>query len=79
MSEDDKHKLYQAAVMTGDAELVKRVNIKLGLLNDDNTPTDYYEQFITGHIEWAPRNLKFIQSISTAEKARAYVDLNLPD
>jgi hypothetical protein len=79
MPEDDKHKLYQAAMMTGDAELGKRVSIKLGLLNDDNTPTEYYEQFITGHIEWAPRNLKFIQSIGTPEKARAYVDLNLPD
>ena len=79
MSEDDKHKLYQAAIMTGDTELGKRVSIKLGLLNDDNTPTEYYEQFITGHIEWAPRNLKFIQSIGTPDKARAYVDLNLPD
>src|SRR5688572_30708858 len=79
MLEDDKHKLYQAATMTGDAELAKRVSIKLGLLNDDNTATDYYEQFITDHIEWAPRNLKFIQSIGTPDKARAYVDLNLPD
>lgn len=79
MPEDDKHKLYQAAMMTGDAELGKRVSIKLGLLNDDNTPTEYYEQFITGHIEWAPRNLKFIQSISMADKARAYVDANLPE
>lgn len=79
MPEDDKHKLYQAAMITGDAELGKRVSIKLGLLNDDNTPTEYYEQFITGHIEWAPRNLKFIQSIGTPEKARAYVDANLPE
>lgn len=79
MPEDDKHKLYQAAMMTGDSELGNRVSIKLGLLNDDNTPTEYYEQFITGHIEWAPRNLKFIQSIGTPEKARAYVDANLPE
>jgi hypothetical protein len=79
MSEDDKHKLYQAAMMTGDTELGNRVSIKLGLLNEDNTPTDYYEQFITGHVDWAPRNLKFIQSIGTPDKARAYVDENLAD
>jgi hypothetical protein len=31
MSDDDKHKLYYAAGMTGEAEVVRRVSVKLGL------------------------------------------------
>src|SRR6185369_12956986 len=33
MSDEDKHRLYHAAGMTGDSELINRVNVKLGLLN----------------------------------------------
>jgi hypothetical protein len=79
MSDDDKHKLYQAAFMTGDQELIRRVNVKLGLLNDDYTPGKDYEEFVTNHVTWVFRNTDFIQSINTAEKARAYVNQNFPD
>ena len=78
MSEDDKHKLYQAAAMTGDTELVRRVSVKLGLIDEDFTPRDNYQAFLTAHIEWVMRNPNFIRSISDAEKARAYVNENLP-
>ena len=79
MSDDDKHKLYQAAAMTGDGELARRVSVKIGLMNDDFTPGDNYEQFLTDHVSWVLRNGSFIQSINTPEKARAYVDQNFPD
>jgi hypothetical protein len=79
MSDDDRHKLYQAAFMTGDQELIRRVNVKLGLLNDDYTPGKDYEEFVTNHVTWVFRNTGFIQSINTAEKARAYVNQNFPD
>src|SRR5215207_8075667 len=46
MSEDDKHKLYQAAGMTGDAELIRRVSIKIGLMDEDYTPGENYQSFI---------------------------------
>ena len=78
MSEDDKHKLYQAAAMTGDTELVRRVSVKLGLIDEDFTPRDNYQAFLTAHIEWVMRNPNFIRSVSDAEKARAYVNENLP-
>ena len=78
LSEDDKHKLYQAAAMTGDTELVRRVSVKLGLIDEDFTPRDNYQAFLTAHIEWVMRNTDFIRSISDAEKARAYVNENLP-
>src|SRR6476619_6639495 len=32
LSNDDKHKLYQAATMTGDEELIRRVSVKLGVM-----------------------------------------------
>ena len=79
MSEDDQHKLYQAAGMTGDAELVRRVSVKIGILDDDYTPGDKYREFITKHVEWAIRNTDFIQSIATPDKARAYVNANFPE
>jgi len=80
MSDDDKHKLYQAAVMTADQELIRRVTVKLGLTNEDFTPSgDEYERFLSAHVEWVIRNGRFIQSINTPEKARAYVNDNFPE
>ena len=80
MSDDDKHKLYQAAVMTADQELIRRVTVKLGLTNEDFTPSgDEYERFLSAHVEWVIRNGSFIQSISTPEKARAYVNDHFPE
>jgi hypothetical protein len=79
LSDDDKHKLYQAAAMTGDGEMLRRVSVKLGLMNEDNSPSDDYQQFLTSHVAWVIRNTGFIQSIGTQEKARAYVNENLPE
>src|SRR5215212_7626692 len=79
LSEDDKHKLYQAASMTGDAELIRRVSVKIGLMDEDYTPRENYQQFIGEHVGWAIHNIAFINSINTAEKARAYVNANFPD
>src|SRR5262245_41838869 len=79
LSDDDKHKLYQAAGMTGDAELIRRVSVKIGLMDEDYTPGENYQTFIEDHASWAIRNTDFIQSINTAEKARAYLQTHLPD
>ena len=78
-SADDKHKLYQAAMMTGDTELLRRVEVKLGLVNDDYTHGDDYEKFVDEHVGWAIRNTGFIQSLNSPEKARAYVNENFPN
>ena len=79
MSDDDKHKLFQAASMTGDGELVRRLLVKLGLTNEDYTPSDKYQTFMAEHISWGARNYQFIQSINTPEKARAYVNAHFPE
>jgi len=77
MSDDDKHKLYYAAGMTADGELVRRVSVKLGLMDEDFTPGPNYEKFVQEHIGWVLRNTDFIQTVNTPEKARAYVNEHL--
>jgi len=79
MSNDDKHKLYQAAFQTGDAELIRRVSVKIGIMEEDFTPGANYQSFILEHVTWAARNTEFAQSINTPDKARAYVDQNFPN
>jgi len=77
MSEDDKHKLYHAATVTGDTNLIKRVSIHIGIMKDDGMPAEDYQQFMAQHAAWAFQNLAFIREIGTAEKAQAYVDEHL--
>lgn len=79
LSDDEKHRLYHAALMTSDQELIRRVSVRMGLMNEDFTPGAEWEQFITNHVGWVLRNASFIQSINTEEKAREYVNDNLPD
>ena len=76
MSEDDKHKLYQAVGMTRDTALTMRVIRKIGL--GDGSGADHQE-FVKAHLTWAMKNLAFIQSIDTPEKARAYVEEHIDD
>jgi hypothetical protein len=79
MSEDDKHRLYQAASMTGDPEMLRRVSVKLGLMNQDFTTSDRYLAFLRDHVSWALRNGDFISSLDTKEKAAAYVNEHFPE
>jgi hypothetical protein len=79
MSDDDKHKLYYAAGMTGEGEVVRRVSVKLGLTDEDFTPGENYTKFVTEHIGWVIRNSDFTQTVNTPAKARAYVNEHFPE
>jgi len=79
MSDDDKHRLYQAAAQTGDQELIRRVSIKIGLMAEDYTPGADYQKFLSDHVEWVMRNTEFIGTINSPEKARAYVNDHFPE
>ncbi len=79
MSDDDKHKLYQAAIQTGDQELIRRVSVKIGLMDEDYTPGVNYQSFISEHVEWVMKNTDFIGSVNSPEKARAYVNEHFPE
>ena len=76
MSDDDKHRLYQAVGMTRDTALTMRVIRKIGL--GDGSGADHQE-FVKAHLTWAMKNLEFIQSVNTPEKARAYVEEHIDE
>lgn len=76
MSEDDKHRLYQAVGMTRDTALTMRVIRKIGLGNGSGAD---HQEFVKAHFPWAMKNLEFIQSVNTPEKARAYVEEHIDD
>jgi hypothetical protein len=79
MSEDARHRLFHAASATGNPETIKRVGVKIGILNDDNTATEDNLEFVTEHVGWVLRNSDFVQSINTQAKARAYVEAHIND
>lgn len=79
LSEDEKHRLFQAAATTGDQELQRRVWVKIGILNEDFTQGDKFAEFAGEHIRWVFRNYQWIAEINTPEKARAYIDEHLPN
>ncbi|HEY0077033.1 MAG TPA: hypothetical protein VGB73_00185 [Pyrinomonadaceae bacterium] len=74
MSEDDKHKLFQAAGMTKDNALILEVSRKIGLLNSDNTPNDNFQPFIKSHMDWAMKNASFVRDMNDPQKARDYAE-----
>ena len=79
MSNDDRHKLFQAAGITKDSELIQKVLKKIGLMNASGVPTDEYGPFVKDHIAWAVNNVSFINSVNTPESGRAYVEAHLKD
>ena len=78
LSDDDKHKLFHAASVTADTDVIRRVNVAIGIMNDDYVPNDNYRSFATSHVTWVFQNTDFLQEVNTAEKGRAYVDEHLP-
>ncbi len=79
LSDDNRHKLFQAASVTHDNELLKKVNKKLGLVDADGTPNDKYAEFVKDHIVWIFKNTDWIGEYNTPEKGRAYVDEHIND
>jgi hypothetical protein len=80
MTDDDKHRLFQAAAASQDADLTRRVSDKLDLLKPDGTPNDNYVPFFKDHLRWIFKNTAFIQNtINTPEKARDYVNQHIDD
>ena len=74
MSDDDKHKLFQAAAMTRDEKVIKDVATKIGLTDSRGMPSDKYADFAKQHISWAMKNSQFVREINDPAKAREYVE-----
>src|SRR5690349_6756546 len=78
MSEDDKHKLFQAAGMTQDATLIAQVTQKLVLIDSSGQTTAAVNDFTKAHIEWGLKNADWVKENNTPEKAKAYVNSHMP-
>lgn len=79
MSEDNRHRLFQAATTSQDNELLIKVSKKLGILEADGTPGKTYSTFVKDHVVWIFQNTDWIREHNTPEKARAYVDEHIND
>jgi hypothetical protein len=78
MSEDDKHKLFQAVGRTGDNALIVQIAQKIGLSDSSGQPTPAFQPFVKDHFEWAMKNADFVKEMMDAEKAKAYVKSHMP-
>jgi hypothetical protein len=78
MSDDDKHKLLQAAGRANDSELLQKALRKMGFITDTGVSGDY-AQFLEDHAAWGRRNAAFVRSVNSPAAARAYVNEHLND
>ena len=78
MSEDDKHKLFQAVGITQDVNLILEASKKMGLVDSSNQPTPAMDPFVKAHYEWATKNTDFIKEHMTKEKAQEYAKSHMP-
>jgi hypothetical protein len=76
LSNDDKHKLFQAAYATKDNVLVLKMLAKIGFPNGQGAG---FTAFTEEHVPWAMKNLEFMQTVNTAAKGRAYFDAHIDD
>jgi hypothetical protein len=79
MSEDNRHKLFQAATTSQDNELLTKVSKKLGLLDANGNPGKNYSEFVKDHVIWIFQNTDWIKEYNTPEKAKAYVNEHIND
>lgn len=78
LSDDEKHRLFQAASITRDFELQRRVWVKIGIVEEDFSQGDKFAEFAAAHVGWAVRNYQWIAGMDSPEKARAYINEHLP-
>jgi hypothetical protein len=76
MSDDAKHRLFQAVGATKDDQLLMKVLAKIGF---PNASGEGYDKFMEDHPSWALKNFEFMDTVDTPEKGRAYVEAHLDD
>ena len=78
MSDDDKHKLFQAAAITQDAPTIMQMTKALGLTDSNGQPTPAFDKFRKDHIDWGMKNVAWVQEYSDQAKAKEYVKSHMP-
>jgi len=84
LTDDEKHRLYSAALAVSesplDSEVFKEVGRKIGIFDATGQPNEHYMAFVAQHVNWGtnPGNAQFFRKINTREKAREYINQRLP-
>lgn len=77
VADNDAQLLFAAGALVGDPGLQRRTWQQLGLVDAAGTPTPKMTEFIRAHQEWAKEHGRLAESVSTPDKARAYLDAHL--
>jgi hypothetical protein len=84
LSEDEKHRLYSAALAVSESPLesatFKEVCKKIGIFDAGGNPNDKYMAFVSEHVSWGmkPETEQFRRGINSKEKAQDYIRKCLP-
>jgi hypothetical protein len=79
MSDDDKHKLFEAASAAKNFEIKMEVQKKLGLTDSEGKkPTAAFQPFLEAHNEWYLKNGDFRKEYADENKAKEYVASHTP-
>ena len=78
MSDDEKHRLFQAVGVTQDNALIMEASKKLGLADSSGQVTPAMESFIKAHYQWITKNEAFVKEHLDKEKAMEYVKTHMP-
>ncbi|GAC1446396.1 MAG: hypothetical protein NVSMB56_04680 [Pyrinomonadaceae bacterium] len=70
LSDDEKHRLFQAASTANDSDLMAKVLKEIGLYQNN----DKGQEFALAHVRWLFSNTDFVKEMSDKDKARAYVN-----
>jgi thioredoxin-related protein len=83
MSEDEKHRLYSAALAASesplDTDTFKDVCQKIGIFDAQGQPNDQYMVFVSQHVDWGMKSEteQFRREIDSKDKAREYIKEHL--
>jgi hypothetical protein len=78
MSDDEKHRLFQAVGITQDEALIREASKKLGLADASGQATPALDPFIKAHYQWVAKNDAFVKEHLDKEKAMEYVRTHMP-
>ncbi|HEX6188074.1 MAG TPA: hypothetical protein VFZ40_08330 [Pyrinomonadaceae bacterium] len=83
LSEDEKHRIYAAALAASDSpletEAFKAACRKIGIFDANGKPNDDYMAFVSEHVNWGTKSEtdQFRREIDSKEKAREYIRKHL--
>jgi hypothetical protein len=80
LSDDQKHRLYSAALAASESPLetdtFKEVCRQIGIFDANGKPNDQYMAFVSRHVDWSMQSEsdEFRREIDSKEKARQYIE-----